>query len=80
VPSPANDDGDVEWEALASSLRHFAIHGLGAARAAFADAQAHWHCGDQEAMLRSLEICRAFDNRLARRLETHLVNETATTG
>ncbi|KPP94964.1 hypothetical protein [Erythrobacter sp. HL-111] len=50
---------------LRAALRHFAEHGLGAARAARARAEAAFFAGDRPAYDWWLEITRTLDRRLA---------------
>lgn len=73
----ANDDGDREEGAqsgnecagsdliLRAALRHFAEHGLGAARAARAQAEAAFFAGDRQSYEWWLGITRTLDRRLA---------------
>jgi hypothetical protein len=79
--SPANDNGDDQADArvLDAALRHFAVHGLGAAVAACAEAEAHWQRGDRRAAENSLAICRTLDKRLARDLQMRLTGKLAST-
>ena len=63
----ANDNAQAGTEAdvlLHSTLRHFAEHGMGAARTARDRAQAAWRDGDADACRTWLEICRALDRRM----------------
>lgn len=52
-------------EILRAALRHFAEHGLGAARAARVRAEAAFFAGDRAAYDWWLEITRTLDRRLA---------------
>lgn len=77
VASPAandNVDEPVSQAMLEASLRHFAAHGLGAARAARHQAQQAFFAGDQASYHWWLGICRLLDRRMAiiaaRRFET----------
>lgn len=54
---------------LRAALRHFAQHGLAAARHAGAQAEAARHAGDELAYAWWLDICRALDRRLAFELD-----------
>lgn len=54
-----------------ASLRHFARHGLGAARAAHDAAAAALEAGNDDDFHLWLEICRTFDRRLAEGLKRH---------
>ena len=74
TPAPvraANDNGmraghEAPDDAiLRAALRHFAQHGLGAARAARARAQEAFFSGDREAYDWWLSITRTLDRRLA---------------
>ncbi|WP_407874554.1 hypothetical protein [Qipengyuania nanhaisediminis] len=56
---PAND------QMLRAALRHFAEHGLGAAREARAQAESAFFAGDRQAYDWWLGITRALDRRLA---------------
>ena len=79
--SAANDDGDdrVGADTLEAALRHFAVHGLGAAREACAKAEHHWHRGDRRGAERWLAICSLLDKRLALALDTRLKDGTSAT-
>lgn len=68
---PANDNGPQRSEDMfpREALLHFAAHGLGAARAARRRAEQAFFAGDRETYHHWLEICRAFDRRLARGLD-----------
>ncbi len=64
----ANDNGErgpVDDAILHASLRHFAEHGLGAARTALAEAERALAQGDRQGHEWWLGICRSFDRRLA---------------
>lgn len=68
TPGPAaNDNGDepVSAAMLEASLRHFAAHGLGAARAARQQAEQAFFAGDQKSYRWWLGICRLLDRRMA---------------
>ena len=65
---PANDDADrigASEETLHAALRYFAVHGLGAARAAQAEAERALLGGDPSGADAWLTICRTLDKRLA---------------
>jgi len=84
VPAmPANDDDDANHSdrelTLDAALRHFARHGLGAARAACAEAEAASLCGDEVATATWLAICRVLDRRLAADLESRLTSLSSAT-
>ncbi len=63
----ANDNGEepVSEAMLEASLRHFAAHGLGAARAARLQAEFVFFAGDRTAYRWWLGICRLLDKRMA---------------
>ncbi|WP_191984690.1 heme oxygenase-like domain-containing protein [Pelagerythrobacter rhizovicinus] len=54
---------------LHAALRHFARHGLGAAREARRQAERAFFAGDRESYDWWLGVCRALDARIARSLE-----------
>jgi hypothetical protein len=67
----ANDNGRVRETddlMLHAALRHFAEHGLGAARAARKQAEAAFFAGDRQTYDWWLGICRTLDRRLAAQL------------
>ena len=69
-PAPANDTGDlVGEEHLHAALRHFAQHGLNAAQHAREQAITAGRAGDRQMFGWWLEICRALDRRMARKLD-----------
>jgi hypothetical protein len=67
----ANDNADFNEKSeqnelvLRAALRHFATHGLGAAKVAQAQAEKAFHLGDQETYEWWLGITRTLDRRLA---------------
>lgn len=66
----ANDNGaDADDHLLHAALRHFAEHGLGAARDAHRRAEDAFFAGDRESYRWWLGVCRTLDQRLAKRLE-----------
>ncbi|WP_340589236.1 hypothetical protein [Erythrobacter alti] len=66
----ANDDGDLVSQVfINAALRHFATHGLGAAQHARDQALAASEAGDRQTFEWWLEICRALDRRMARRID-----------
>lgn len=78
VEKVANDNGDgslmgrhapANDQMLRAALRHFAEHGLGAARAARAQAEQAFFEGDRQAYQWWLGITRTLDRRLAREAE-----------
>ena len=67
----ANDNGTPESAddlMLHAALRHFAEHGLGAARAARRQAEQAFFAGDRQGYQWWLGICRTLDRRLAAQL------------
>ena len=67
----ANDNGrarDSDDLMLHAALRHFAEHGLGAARAARRQAEAAFFAGDRQTYDWWLAVCRTLDRRLAAQL------------
>lgn len=70
----ANDEGTMAEPAfrdeamLHEALRHFAVHGLGAARVAASEAERAIGEGNRERYRYWLGICRALDRRLAGQL------------
>lgn len=64
-----NEEGAGDDLLLHAALRHFARHGIGAARAARESAQQAFFAGDRECYLWWLGVCRTLDRRLARGLE-----------
>lgn len=74
VERVANDNGDAAAiqesdQVLRAALRHFAQHGLGAAREARAQAENAFFSGDRQAYRWWLDITRTLDRRLAREAE-----------
>lgn len=68
--SPMNDNGESGTSDLMlhAALRHFAEHGLGAARAAREQAKSAFFTGDRASYDWWLEVCRTLDRRMAREL------------
>jgi hypothetical protein len=67
---PANDNGGQGVDALLhAALRHFAEHGLAAARRARKQAEAAFFAGDRDGYRWWLEICRTLDRRMAGELD-----------
>ena len=66
----ANDNSEPapRPEQLDSALRHFAVHGLGAASEAAKAAEAAWLAGDGAGWEHWLAICRTLEPRVARAL------------
>lgn len=70
----ANDNGDLAGvhandQLIHAALRHFASHGLGAAREARRQAEAAFFNGDRQGYDWWLGICRTLDKRIAGQLE-----------
>ncbi len=66
---PANDAAEIVGEThLNAALRHFAKHGLAAAQHAREQAIAAAKAGDRQTFEWWLEICRALDRPMARKL------------
>ena len=67
----ANDNGEtiVVDHMLESALRHFAEHGMGAARAARNSAETAFFEDDMDAYRWWLSVCRTLDRRMADTLE-----------
>ena len=70
---PANDNGakHTSEPMLHAALKHFAEHGLAAARHARAQAEQARQDGDELTYRWWLEICRALDRRMAQQLDQH---------
>lgn len=66
-PLAANDNAEsgASDAMLEAALRHFAAHGLGAAHAARAEAEAAFLAGDRASQEWWLGICRLLDRRMA---------------
>lgn len=65
----ANDNGsEANDQMLHAALRHFAEHGLGAAREARKQAEQAFFAGDRQAYDWWLGVCRTLDRRLADQL------------
>ena len=67
----ANDNGEAEVSdrLLYAALRHFAQHGLGAAREARNQAEKAFFAGDHIAYDWWIAICRTLDRRIAAQLD-----------
>ena len=67
----SNDNGPAETSdrLLHAALRHFADHGLGAAREAREEAENAFFAGDREAYDWWIAICRTLDRRIAAQLD-----------
>ncbi len=69
-PVAANDDGDLVSQVfITAALRQFAKHGLAAADHARDQAIAASEAGDRQTFEWWLEVCRALDRRMARRID-----------
>lgn len=69
-PLPANDVAPVVGEThLHAALRHFAKHGLAAAQHAREQAINAAKAGDRQTFEWWLEICRALDRPMARKID-----------
>ena len=68
LSKPANDNGTgYQFDgALQTALRHFAKHGLDAARDARRQAEAAFFAGNRDDYNRWLGVCRVIDQRMAR--------------
>ncbi|MEM8724527.1 MAG: hypothetical protein AAGE86_03300 [Pseudomonadota bacterium] len=75
IPAAANDNCGARTanlpddQMLRAALRHFAEHGLGAARAARGRAEAAFFAGDRQSYEWWLGITRTLDRRLAAQAE-----------
>jgi hypothetical protein len=70
VPTQFDALGDtLSGDALPAALRHFAAHGLGAARQAMEAAERAARHGDEQGCARWREICRVLDQRMAEDLD-----------
>ena len=66
----ANDNGDTiapNEDVFRAALRHFAVHGMGAAEVALREAEVARTGGDMQAFDWWLGICRTLDRRVADR-------------
>lgn len=74
VERVANDNGGTAPSdlMLRAALRHFAEHGLGAARAARAQAESAFFAGDRQSYDWWLGITRTLDRRLATEAEKRI--------
>lgn len=61
---------------LKAALRHFAEHGLGAAREARRHAERAFFAGDSQSYAWWLAVCRTLDRRLAAELDRAIEAET----
>lgn len=77
----ANDNGEasVSEAVLAASLRHFAQHGLSAARVAREKAEHAFFAGHSAQYRHWLGVCRALDKRMAMLAARELEPQTDTT-
>ena len=67
IPLAANDQPDEasDRDALHAALRHFALHGMGSAQAAFRAAENALSVGDTANFDRWHGVCQVLDRRLA---------------
>lgn len=75
----ANDNGAISLGndmLLRAALRHFAEHGLGAARAARVQAESAFFAGDRQSYDWWLGVCRTLDRRMADQLHQATTEET----
>ncbi|WP_234033057.1 hypothetical protein [Erythrobacter rubeus] len=74
VEHAANDNGDTgpADDLMRAALRHFAKHGLGAARAAREQAEDAFFRGDRQAYDWWLGITRTLDKRLAAEADSQM--------
>ena len=79
VDCVANDDADTSenQRMMRAALEHFSQHGLNAARAARAEAEAAFFAGDRARYDRWVGICRILDRRLAAELATLATSKSA---
>jgi len=79
TPRPDNDNACAQPghdRLIEAALRHFVAHGLGSARAAYAEAERALAAGDIELSGEWLDICSAFDRRLGAELQRRLGTPT----
>lgn len=78
---PANDNGEIRPHdaILRAALRHFAEHGLGAAKNAREKAHTAFFAGDREKYDMWLGVCRTLDRRLAQELDRSVSAKSLTT-
>ncbi|GAA4040582.1 hypothetical protein [Parerythrobacter jejuensis] len=74
VARAANDNGDAaslqaDDKLIHAALRHFAEHGLGAAREARKQAEKSFFEGDRQSYDWWLGICRTLDRRMAEEMD-----------
>lgn len=66
-PGNDNHNGVSDEKLMRATLRHFALHGLSAARQARENAEIAWHSEDMESYVFWLSVCRMLDRRMADR-------------
>jgi len=74
VPLIAANDNSSAFgrdRVLSAALRHFAVHGLGAAEQARAEAERAFFAGDRGQYDWWLSICRTLDRRMADAVKAH---------
>ncbi len=78
VPAADNDNcRDADDRLLHAALRHFAAHGLHAAREARKQAELAFFAGDRPGYDWWLGVCRTLDRRLAAQVERTMVGDGA---
>ncbi len=76
VPSADNDNCATNDDRLLhAALRHFAAHGLRAAREARKQAEQAFFAGDREGYDWWLGVCRTLDRRLAAKVERGMATD-----
>lgn len=78
VAHVANDNCcETDDRMLHAALRHFAEHGLSAAREARGQAEQAFFAGDRDRYDWWLGVCRTLDRRLARQIERNVAKRSA---
>jgi hypothetical protein len=81
VDGSANDNCcETDDRLLHAALRHFAAHGMHAAREARAQAEQAFFAGDRAGYDWWLGVCRTLDRRLAQTIERNVARRDTTTG
>ena len=74
----ANDDCcETDDRLLHAALRHFAAHGMRAAREARAQAEQAFFAGDRAGYDWWLGVCRTLDRRIAQQIERNVAQRSA---
>ena len=68
IPANDNDAKHTSEATMRAALRHFASHGLDAAKIARQNAEKASKKGDEQTFLWWLDICKALDRRMAKSL------------